>query len=227
MRIRMGVLNRRGLEADQGAETSWRVHRCAFHPCWQVCCSSSPRRAGPGAGRRGPLHAGDDDRGGRGRSPPRRSAMAAPTASSAPTRRRRIADGPQHPLVIALHGGSGNASQMMADDHGIIARPRPRATSRCSRTACRAPAARRAALPRQQLGAAGQRLLRRRADRPADGDRAGRRRPHPSGRLLRRREADLRHRRHARLSARDQLGRDRRRRVRPLPCRARLPTASW
>jgi polyhydroxybutyrate depolymerase len=32
-----------------------------------------------------------------------------------------LPDGLQHPLVIALHGGSGNASQMMADDHGIIA----------------------------------------------------------------------------------------------------------
>ena len=26
-----------------------------------------------------------------------------------------------HPLLIALHGGSGNASQMMEDSHGIIA----------------------------------------------------------------------------------------------------------
>jgi poly(3-hydroxybutyrate) depolymerase len=32
-----------------------------------------------------------------------------------------IADGTQHPLLIALHGGSGNASQMMEDNHGIIA----------------------------------------------------------------------------------------------------------
>jgi len=32
-----------------------------------------------------------------------------------------ISDGAQHPLVIALHGGSGNASQMMEDNHGIIA----------------------------------------------------------------------------------------------------------
>ncbi len=28
---------------------------------------------------------------------------------------------PVHPLVIALHGGDGNASQMMEDNHGIIA----------------------------------------------------------------------------------------------------------
>ena len=48
--------------------------------------------------------------------------MAAPTASSAPTcRRASAADGADHPLMIALHGGSGNASQMMADNHGIIA----------------------------------------------------------------------------------------------------------
>ena len=45
------------------------------------------------------------------------------------------------------------------------------------------------------------------------------RRPHPSGRLLRRRLADLRHRRHPGLPACDQLGRDGRRRVRPLPRR--------
>jgi polyhydroxybutyrate depolymerase len=32
-----------------------------------------------------------------------------------------LPDGAAHPLLIALHGGSGNASQMMADDHGIIA----------------------------------------------------------------------------------------------------------
>lgn len=32
-----------------------------------------------------------------------------------------LAAGTQHPLVIALHGGSGNASQMMEDNHGIIA----------------------------------------------------------------------------------------------------------
>ena len=32
-----------------------------------------------------------------------------------------IGDGALHPLMIALHGGSGNASQMMADNHGIIA----------------------------------------------------------------------------------------------------------
>ena len=32
-----------------------------------------------------------------------------------------LPDGIEHPLVIALHGGSGNASQMMADNHGIIA----------------------------------------------------------------------------------------------------------
>ena len=32
-----------------------------------------------------------------------------------------LPDGNQHPLLIALHGGSGNASQMMEDNHGIIA----------------------------------------------------------------------------------------------------------
>jgi len=32
-----------------------------------------------------------------------------------------INDGALHPLMIALHGGSGNASQMMEDNHGIIA----------------------------------------------------------------------------------------------------------
>jgi poly(3-hydroxybutyrate) depolymerase len=32
-----------------------------------------------------------------------------------------LPDGDRHPLLIALHGGSGNASQMMEDDHGIIA----------------------------------------------------------------------------------------------------------
>ena len=32
-----------------------------------------------------------------------------------------IDDGAEHPMLIALHGGSGNASQMMDDDHGIIA----------------------------------------------------------------------------------------------------------
>jgi poly(3-hydroxybutyrate) depolymerase len=32
-----------------------------------------------------------------------------------------IDDGLQHPLLIALHGGNGNASQMMEDNHGIIA----------------------------------------------------------------------------------------------------------
>jgi poly(3-hydroxybutyrate) depolymerase len=32
-----------------------------------------------------------------------------------------IDDGALHPLMIALHGGSGNASQMMEDNHGIIA----------------------------------------------------------------------------------------------------------
>ena len=32
-----------------------------------------------------------------------------------------INDGSQHPMLIALHGGSGNASQMMEDDRGIIA----------------------------------------------------------------------------------------------------------
>ena len=32
-----------------------------------------------------------------------------------------IGDGAPHPLMIALHGGSGNASQMMEDSRGIIA----------------------------------------------------------------------------------------------------------
>ena len=32
-----------------------------------------------------------------------------------------IDDGALHPLMIALHGGNGNASQMMEDNHGIIA----------------------------------------------------------------------------------------------------------
>ena len=32
-----------------------------------------------------------------------------------------FAAGSVHPLLIALHGGSGNASQMMEDNHGIIA----------------------------------------------------------------------------------------------------------
>jgi poly(3-hydroxybutyrate) depolymerase len=32
-----------------------------------------------------------------------------------------INDGAEHPLLLALHGGSGNASQMMEDNHGIIA----------------------------------------------------------------------------------------------------------
>jgi len=32
-----------------------------------------------------------------------------------------LPDGSRHPLLIALHGGSGNASQMMEDSHGIIA----------------------------------------------------------------------------------------------------------
>jgi poly(3-hydroxybutyrate) depolymerase len=32
-----------------------------------------------------------------------------------------LATGTAHPLLIALHGGSGNASQMMQDNHGIIA----------------------------------------------------------------------------------------------------------
>ena len=32
-----------------------------------------------------------------------------------------INDGAEHPLLLALHGASGNASQMMQDNHGIIA----------------------------------------------------------------------------------------------------------
>jgi poly(3-hydroxybutyrate) depolymerase len=32
-----------------------------------------------------------------------------------------IDDGAEHPLLLALHGGSGNASQMMEDNRGIIA----------------------------------------------------------------------------------------------------------
>ena len=136
-----------------------------------------------------------------------------------------INDGTPHPLVIALHGGSGNASQMMEDNHGHHRRGRGDGLHRGLPQRAAARRLRRRAVPRQQLGRAGQRLLHRRADRPAEGDWPGARRPRPPGRLLRRRLADLRHRRHPRLPARDPLGRDGRRRLRALsrrPPRRRL-----
>ena len=89
------------------------------------------------------LHPGDDDR--RRRRPDRRGNLPLRRHRPLPLHlrcRRRIGDGAPHPLLIALHGGSGNASQMMRGQPRHHRRRRSAAaTSRSSRTACRAASA--------------------------------------------------------------------------------------
>ena len=130
-----------------------------------------------------------------------------------------LPDGDRHPLVIALHGGSGNASQMMEDNHGIIAAaeangwiavfpnglPRPG----CDGLPC---------LDNHWVAPDNVFFIAELVDRQlASGHGAGR--PDPPRRLLGRRVARLRHRRDPRLSARGQLDRHRRRRARAVPRR--------
>jgi hypothetical protein len=129
-----------------------------------------------------------------------------------------IGAGTQHPLVIALHGGNGNASQMMGDARRIIEHaeamgwiavfpnglPRPSCggASPCLNNSWGAP---------DNVFFIAELISRLKAGGQGTG------RPCSSDRVLRRRQADLRDRRDAGLSARDPFDRDGRRGFRALP----------